>query len=60
MGNASKDILEGVGQEMKANPPAQLAKTAAKFGPEKAKKQRVAILLSKAKRSGAKIPPRKF
>lgn len=56
----TKKIIEGVGQEMKSNPPSQLAKTAAKFGPAIAKKQRVAILLSKAKGRGAKIPPRKF
>ncbi len=55
----SKDILDSVGKEMKANPPAQLAKTRAKFGPLRAKKQRIAILLSKGRKAGAKVPQRK-
>lgn len=56
----TKKIIADVGQEISSNPPSQLAKTAAKFGPERAKKQRVAILLSKSRKRGAKIPPRKF
>lgn len=56
----SKRIIADAGKEISENPPSQLAKTAAKFGPERAKKQRVAILLSKARKRGAKIPPRKF
>jgi hypothetical protein len=42
--------------EIKKNPPAVLAKTAAKKGPAAANKQRVAIGLSKARRAGARIP----
>jgi hypothetical protein len=52
----SSDILEQVGTEMKESPPSQLAATARKFGPADAKKQRVAILLSKARKMGARIP----
>ncbi len=52
----SSDILEDVGAEIKNNPPSQLAATARKFGPADAKKQRIAILLSKARKMGAKIP----
>jgi hypothetical protein len=37
---------------MKVNPPKQLAKTARKFGKADANKQRVAIMLSKARKSG--------
>lgn len=53
----SKDrvILESVGHELKENPPKQLAKTAKKFGKKDAQKQRVAILLSKARKRGARV-----
>jgi len=49
-------ILEDVGSEMKENPPKILASTAQKFGQARAKKQKVAILLSKARRAGANVP----
>ena len=52
----STDIVDSVGKELKADPPKQLAATAAKFGQAKANKQRVAILLSKSRGMGAKIP----
>jgi hypothetical protein len=45
-----------VGAELRDNPPRILAKTRAAKGPEAAEKQRVAILLSKSRRAGAKIP----
>ena len=48
--------LERAGREIKENPPRVLASTARKFGPERAEKQRVAILLSKARQAGARIP----
>ena len=51
-------ILERVGHELKTNPPKQLARTARKFGAKDAGKQRVAILLSKARKAGASIPRR--
>jgi len=51
----SKGILESVGHEMKVNPPKILAKTASKFGKADAERQRRAILLSKARRAGARI-----
>ncbi len=53
------EILEGIGSELKENPPKILAKTAAKFGPGRAQKQRVAILLSKARKAGASVPQAK-
>ena len=53
---STPNVLQSVGQELKDNPPKVLARTAAKFGPQRAQKQRVAILLSKARRQGAKIP----
>lgn len=49
-------ILESVGQELKTNPPRVLANTKRKLGVAKAGKQRVAILLSKARKLGANIP----
>lgn len=51
-----RDILENVGQELKSNPPRQLGITKRKFGAGVARKQKVAILLSKARKQGASIP----
>ena len=42
--------LEAAGSEMKENPPSILARTRKKFGAERAEKQRVAILMNKARR----------
>lgn len=54
---ADKDsTLEAVGHELKVNPPSVLASTRRKFGAARAEKQRKAILLSKARAAGAKIP----
>ena len=41
---------------MKADPPRILKQTAKKYGKDRAKKQKIAILLSKARKAGAKIP----
>ena len=49
-------ILEEVGEEIKENPPKILAKTRRKKGKKRAEKQRVAILLDKAREQGADIP----
>ncbi len=49
-------LLDSIGGELKRNPPAVLAKTRRKSGPKRAKAQRTAILLSKAKAAGADIP----
>ena len=49
----SREALEQAGREIKKNPPAILAKTRRKKGKKAAEKQRVAILLSKA-RAGRK------
>lgn len=48
-------ILHEVGRELKHNPPKVLAKTARKKGAAMAEKQRVAILLSKARKRGAEV-----
>lgn len=50
-----RSILQDIGNELKSAPPSILAKTAAKFGPKRARKQQIAILLSKARRKGANI-----
>lgn len=55
----SISIIESVGHEMKVNPPKILAHTRAKFGAKRAEEQRVAILLNKARRRGARIKRRK-
>lgn len=52
----TRSLLKAAGDEMKANPPKILAKTARKSGSKQAEKQRVAILLSKARQAGADIP----
>ncbi len=44
----NKGIFEKVGKEIKNNPPKILEHTREKFGAADAKKQRIAILLSKA------------
>lgn len=49
-------ILNVVGSELKKNPPSILAKTRRKGGDAAAERQRVAILLHKARRRGARIP----
>lgn len=51
-----KAILTDVGKELKSNPPGVLATTQKKFGIARAKKQKTAILLSKARKYGAKVP----
>jgi hypothetical protein len=53
---ADSDKLESIGRELKNNPPAILAATRRKFGVARAKKQRTAILLSKARQAGVKVP----
>lgn len=56
MKSKKSKILHSVGTELKDNPPRQLKKTAKKYGKKRAQKQKVAILLSKARKRGAKIP----
>jgi len=46
----SKDKTAAAGKEVKENPPAILAHTARKFGRARARKQKTAIILSKARR----------
>ena len=55
----STSVLESVGNELKENPPKILARTRARFGVKRAEKQRVAILLSKARKRGAKVKRKK-
>lgn len=52
----NQSILEGIGKELKNNPPSILSSTTKKFGIARAKKQKTAILLSKARKAGANIP----
>ena len=51
-----RSILRQIGAELRDNPPRVLASTRRKFGPRRAEKQRVAILLSKARRAGLRVP----
>ena len=54
----TKRILQSVGHELKKKPPRILAKTRRKKGKAAAEKQRVAILLAKARKRGARIKRR--
>ena len=54
--NKKARLIEAAGHEMKQNPPKILAKTARKSGVKRANKQRIAIMLSKARAAGANIP----
>ena len=49
-------ILKNVGKEIKNNPPRILEKTRRRKGAKAAEEQRVAILLSKARERGARVP----
>lgn len=55
----SRKILHRMGTEMKHNPPAIVEKTRREKGDEAAEGQRKAILISKARRAGARIPYKK-
>ena len=50
------DTLEAIGHELKVSPPAVVNATRRKFGAARAAKQNTAILLSKARRAGVKVP----
>lgn len=52
----SAKLIQAAGKEIKNNPPSILAKTAKKSGSAQAKRQKVAIMLSKARANGADIP----
>jgi hypothetical protein len=52
----TEKTLQSASKELKENPPAILASTRRKFGSARAESQRRAILLSKARAKGAKIP----
>lgn len=58
-GTRTARILSSVGEEIKENPPGILEKTRGKKGEMAANDQRVAILLSKARKRGARIPKKK-
>lgn len=49
-GYPSRGAVAEAGREMKANPPAQLARTKKKFGKKRARAQKVAIMLNKARK----------
>jgi hypothetical protein len=52
----TEKTLQSVGKELRDNPPTVLVSTKRKFGAARAESQRRAILLSKARRMGARIP----
>lgn len=50
--NKTRKLVKAAFDEIEANPPSTLKKQA----PEKMRKQKIAIALSKARQAGAKIP----
>jgi len=52
----TKRLIQAAGKELKSNPPKVLKSTMHKKGSEAANKQRIAIMLSKARAAGADIP----
>jgi hypothetical protein len=52
----TQSLIQAAGHELKTNPPKILAKTAKKKGAAQANKQKIAIMLSKARAAGADIP----
>ncbi len=54
--SGSRATLRKIGAELRDNPPSVLRSTKRKFGAKRAEAQRRAILLSKARKSGAKVP----
>lgn len=52
----SRNKIKAIGHELKVKPPRVLAKTARKKGAKAADRQRVAILLSKARAAGIAVP----
>lgn len=48
--------LQAIGEELKLDPPSVVNATRRKFGAARAGKQRTAILLSKARQAGVKVP----
>jgi len=50
-------ILDSVGSELKEDPPAAVERAKRREGKAKGERVRRAILLSKARKSGADIPP---
>lgn len=53
---AARGALASAFHELRARPPAVLARTRKQGGPAQANRQRVAIALSKARAAGAKLP----
>jgi hypothetical protein len=52
---SSRDVLHRIGSELRDNPPRVLEKTRKKKGRKQVEKQRRAILISKARRAGARV-----
>lgn len=62
MGSNSKSngIVSAAFNEVNTNVPKVVQSTARRFGPERARKQKVAIALSKARKAGANLPSPKL
>ena len=51
----TQKILQSVGHELKENEPRIVKHTRRKYGPKRAREQKTAILLKKARKRGARI-----
>jgi hypothetical protein len=55
----SRRLIREAAREVEANEPAIVGHTRRKFGAKRAKRQKTAIKLDKARRRGARIPKRR-
>lgn len=55
-GSDPAPAFRSIGHEMKKNEPSIIAKTRRKKGKKAANKQRIAILLAKARKAGVRVP----
>ena len=60
MGSNSNGLVSAAFHEVNENVPKVVQSTAKKFGPDRARKQKIAIALSKARRRGANLPSPKL
>lgn len=56
MATRTQKILKSVGKELKLKEPEIVKKTRERLGPKRAMSQKIAILLSKSRKRGARIP----
>ena len=58
--SADSGLVSAAFNEVNTNVPKVVQSTSRKFGPDRARKQKIAIALSKARRAGANLPKPKL